>query len=393
MNILFLMKVFEIGGIEVVTSILSKKFIEEGNEVHIVSFTVPNPEMIQRLDKRIKIHVLRGFKISKKNIRLLRGIIIKHHINIIINQWGLPFHPIFIIKKATVNLPCKVISVYHSDPKANARILNITKQKKENKNSLYYYYYSMLKNLVSLAMRYSMRYVYKKSDIYVILSKRFTKSFIDFTKIKDLRKLRSITNPITISKEGFIYIPQNKQKKIIYVGRIENEIKRVSRVIDVWNYIEPEFPEWRLEIIGDGPDKTLLENYVKQLGLEKVSFKGFQNPKKFYEEASILLLTSEYEGFGLVVVEAMQFGVIPVVYGSYNSIYDIIDNQYNGYIINPYKNQFDTKKMAEIVKEIINNNERYKIAQNAINKSTFFSLDYVYKQWHNLFKQLIYKSE
>lgn len=99
--------------------------------------------------------------------------------------------------------------------------------------------------------------------------------------------------------------------------------------------MEASFPDWKLIIVGDGVEKRNLVEKVIQLKLNNVVFEGFQNPSLYYKRASILMLTSEYEGFGLVVVEAMSFGVIPVVYGSYSAVYDIISDGVDGVIL-PY---------------------------------------------------------
>ena len=99
--------------------------------------------------------------------------------------------------------------------------------------------------------------------------------------------------------------------------------KRVLRILQTWALLEQRYPDWRLTIVGDGPDRVNLENQVFESQLENVSFEGFQNPRGYYERASILLLTSEFEGFPLVLPECMSFGVVPAVYGSYSAVYDI----------------------------------------------------------------------
>ena len=85
--------------------------------------------------------------------------------------------------------------------------------------------------------------------------------------------------------------------------------------------LEHKHADWILRIVGDGPERDNIEHMVQKLELKNVRFEGFQYPRSYYEISSILILTSEYEGFGLVVAEAMSFGVIPVVLGSYSAIY------------------------------------------------------------------------
>ena len=386
MRILFLMKVFEIGGIEVVTSILANKLIEEGHEVHVASFISPNVEMAKRLNKSIQIHSLKGYKCNQENIVTLHNILSNNKIEIIINQWGLPFLPVKVIRKALKGLDCKILSAYHNDPKANAKILHYSIKKKESNNCIAKGYYSILEFLSTKITGLSMRYVYQNSDYFIILSKSFIKNFSTFTKISDLSKLKIITNPVTISNKNFTYDSQKKKKEIIYVGRIDYNQKRVIRILEIWRRINKQYPDWHLKIIGDGPEKVELEHFSKIKALTNVSFEGFQDPTKYYETASIILLTSEYEGFGLVIVEAMSFGTIPVVYGSYNAIYDIVDHKKDGYIIKPQNNEFPIEDMTNAIANLIENeNERIAIAQEAIIKAKNFSLDKIYKKWNNLF--------
>ena len=75
-----------------------------------------------------------------------------------------------------------------------------------------------------------------------------------------------------------------------------------------------------------------IENQITNYKLKRVSLEGFKRPDNYYKRASILLLTSEFEGFPLVLAESMSFGVIPVVYGSFSAIYDIIENNKDGII-------------------------------------------------------------
>lgn len=389
MRILFLMKVFEIGGIEVVTSILAKKFIDEKHEVSIVSLNQANNIMLARLDKRIKFYTLNGFNTGLQNQKDLRYILIKNKIDIIINQWGLPFIPLKLIKKASKGLSCKIISVYHNDPKANAKILDCIIKKEQSKNFVIKKGLELKEKIYTYITGLSMKYVYKNSDKFVILSQSFTNNFINFTKLHDTNKLTVITNPITISSDNFNFDYQQKRKEIIYVGRIDYNQKRVSRIMNIWKNIYPRFPDWYLKIIGDGPEKKKLEQFVKNEQLKNISFEGFQDPKCYYEKASIILLTSEYEGFGLVIVEAMSFGVIPIVYGSYKAIYDIIENGEDGYIVEPINKTFPLETMTQKVSDVIENiSKNNQIALNAIKKSKEFSLETIYQKWYDLFKEI-----
>lgn len=115
------------------------------------------------------------------------------------------------------------------------------------------------------------------------------------------------------------------------------------RIIETWKLLEAKYPDWRVTLLGDGPDRAGLEALAKQYGLLRLTFAGFQNPLPYYQRASILMLTSDIEGFPLVLAECMSYGVIPVVYASYPAVYDIVKDQENGIII-PYKPEFGIRK-------------------------------------------------
>ena len=115
-----------------------------------------------------------------------------------------------------------------------------------------------------------------------------------------------------------------------------------------------------------------------------VKFVGFQNPKSFYEKASILLLTSDYEGFPLTITESMNFGVIPIVYGSYSAAYDIISDNYSGMISKP-NNGFDEEDFTNKLKMLLSSvTKRKDFSLNALNDSRRFLLNNIYEKWEKI---------
>lgn len=131
------------------------------------------------------------------------------------------------------------------------------------------------------------------------------------------------------------------------MGRLEPNQKRVSRVLETWALLEPRFPDWTLRLVGDGPEKEALQAFCAERRLERVSFEGFRNPAPYYEQASLLLLASEYEGLPLAVVEGMSFGAVPLLYGSFSSAYDLVDHGQNGCIL-PASGGFQARQMADM---------------------------------------------
>lgn len=389
-NILFLLKGLEIGGLEVVTAVLANKFVEEGHQVSVFSFLGGKHSIADRFDARIKLYQQDDYSRSKENVAKLRKVLVDDKIDIIINQWGLPYTPIKTARKAAKGLDVKIISVYHNAPSFNGRIqkLNIALMGCEN----------LMKRLALRLMRFAfkkvtsraMAYIYRHSDLFLVLSPSYIEEFKRFTGVSDDRYLQVLTNPITVEHDGYEYAFNEKQKEIIYVGRLDFVQKRVYRVIDTWNYLEERFPDWRLTIVGDGEDRENLENHVKYLGLKRVSFEGFQKPIYYYKRASILLLTSDFEGFPLVLAECMSFGVIPAVYNSYSAVCDIIDDGKDGIVLPYHKNGYQAEEAAGMIANIMKDDgKREQMALAAIKKSKEYSVEKIYSEWERVFNGCI----
>lgn len=388
-NILFLLKGLEIGGLEVVTAVLANKFVEEGHQVSVFSFLGGKHSIANRFDARIKLYQQDDYSRSKENVAKLRKVLVDDKIDIIINQWGLPYTPIKTARKAAKGLDVKIISVYHNAPSFNGRIqkLNIALMGCEN----------LMKRLALRLMRFAfkkvtsraMAYIYRHSDLFLVLSPSYIEEFKRFTGVSDDRYLQVLTNPITVEHDGYEYAFNEKQKEIIYVGRLDFVQKRVYRVIDTWNYLEERFPDWRLTIVGDGEDRENLENHVKYLGLKRVSFEGFQKPIDYYKRASILLLASDFEGFPLVLAECMSFGVIPAVYNSYSAVCDIIDDGKDGIVLPYHKNGYQAEEAAGMIVNIMKDDgKREQMALAAIKKSKEYSVEKIYSEWEKVFHSL-----
>ncbi len=386
-NILFLLKSYEMGGLEVVTSVLANKFVDEGHLVSIFAFESAKSVSIEdRLDKQIHTYTLGYQGYSEENVYAMRAVMVEEQIQIVINQWGLPIYPLKTAVRAAKGMDVKFISVYHNAPNKNGRLQSIDNRLKCTNNSLKRVVLNGIRRVFKEVTAYGMRWNYNHSDCFMILSSSFVQTFKDFTGLHFVKKLVVQTNPVTIDSSRFKYRASEKRKEVIFVGRLDFFQKKVNRVIDTWALLELRYPDWRLTIVGDGPDRENLEKQVRELKLRNVSFEGFQNPKEYYERASILLLTSEFEGFPLVLPECMSFGVIPAVYGSYSAVYDIVEDGKNGLIFPYDKKGYNAALMAEKLSVLMqSSDERQRMAENAIVTSRKYALEAIYQSWEQLF--------
>lgn len=174
-----------------------------------------------------------------------------------------------------------------------------------------------------------------------------------------------------------------KRREVIYVGRLSHEDKRVDRLLDIWHRIERNFPDWQLRIVGDGRERANLAAQAKRLKLKRVEFCGATaNPYQYYDTAAILCLTSTFEGWGLVLTEAQQAGVVPMAFACSEGVSEILSPSWeNGVLIEP----FDIDAYATALARLMSEDElRKQIAANCREKVKRYDLDHVGRSWEEL---------
>ena len=167
------------------------------------------------------------------------------------------------------------------------------------------------------------------------------------------------------------------------MGRIEWRQKRVGRLIDIWSRIYKDFPDWELIIVGDGPIRQELEQKASRM--ERVVFTGWQDPEPYYRDASIICLTSDFEGWGMILTEAMTFGTVPVVFNSYAAVTDIIDDGKTGLLVPPFSRKAFARKLGALMKD---ERLRIEMAGNCIQSVKRFDIQNVADEWEKTFDRL-----
>lgn len=238
-------------------------------------------------------------------------------------------------------------------------------------NRLFKFKYGRLYSLMS-----------KQSTQLVTLSDKFYEEVRWFSNNKDC-KLAAIPNPLTIE------LPINqsftKENELLFVGRLSTE-KRVDLLLTIWSQLYKRFPDWRLTIVGDGPCRDTMIDRAKKLALERCIFEGFQNPLPYYNRAKIFCMTSAFEGFGLVLIEAMAYGVVPLAFHSYANVVDIIEDGVSGYIIPPFKTDEYVEKLAYLMSD---NDSISCLQKSAVQKAMEFSGDKIAQKWIDLFDNIL----
>lgn len=123
-----------------------------------------------------------------------------------------------------------------------------------------------------------------------------------------------------------------KENMVILVGRLSEPHKRVLLSLKIWSIVADKHPDWKYYIVGDGEDRGLIENFIQDNNIPNVVLTGKTESLQYYKWAKILIMTSAFEGWPLVINEAMQNNCVPIVMYSFDSLPDIIADQENGFI-------------------------------------------------------------
>lgn len=124
---------------------------------------------------------------------------------------------------------------------------------------------------------------------------------------------------------------------------------------------------------------------ASDLGLRRVTFEGFKDPKPYYLDASIFFMTSASEGFGMTLVEAQQYGVVPVVMDTYSSLHEIIESGKNGIIIPDNDLEGYATAVEKLMLEPV---YRKQLAGNGLRTCKKFTVNHIADEWENLFNQM-----
>lgn len=218
----------------------------------------------------------------------------------------------------------------------------------------------------------------KNLDYFVLVSKDLASYY------KERVNPKCVYIPNLVSKADVT--SDLKSPNLVSVGRLSKE-KGFIDLIDVFALVHMMYPEWKLNLIGDGEEKDKIISKIHKYGLEdSVIMHGFLDKDKvgkILSESSIYLMTSFTESFGIVLLEAFSYGVPCVAFDSAEGANEIISNNWDGYLIKDR----DIDEMAKRVCHLIGNySRRFIMGQNAIKKANKYSLEEVREKWIKIIK-------
>lgn len=180
-----------------------------------------------------------------------------------------------------------------------------------------------------------------------------------------------------------------KDKVILYLSRLDYEQKRADLILPLWKKVMNKLPDWRMEIVGDGPALKHIQVQIETEKLPRIKVFGKQKPDEYYREAPIYIMTSAFEGFPNTLIEAQSFGAVPVIYDNYPMAGWVAHDGEDAFLIPP----FEVDEMAEKILFLAKNEpQRNKMGTASLKNARRFTIDKVGKHWLDFFDAHLLKN-
>jgi glycosyltransferase involved in cell wall biosynthesis len=202
---------------------------------------------------------------------------------------------------------------------------------------------------------------------------------------KYCRNVMSVVNPLSVYNET-IPLANKTKGRIIYVGRL-HPIKRVDRLVSAFSLISNKYPEWHIDIFGEGSEKTSILSLISDLSLESkiIIHPPVKDIYTEYLKSQMLVLCSDSESFSLVLVEAMSNGLPVISSNCPCGPAEIVENGVTGLLCDMSVEDLAAKMEWMITHE----KERIEMGQRAHKAVSRYRKDIIMKEWENAYLSVI----
>jgi glycosyltransferase involved in cell wall biosynthesis len=220
---------------------------------------------------------------------------------------------------------------------------------------------------------------YRRATFVVAL----TQTSLDYFPPTIRRRGRVIPNPVVAPPPPSTAERRAQHGRVVAMGRLSHE-KGFDLLLTAFAMVAETFPDWSLEIWGEGPLRADLELQAIRLAIdERVRLPGVTtDPFEVFSTASLFVLSSRHEGFSNVLCEAMAAGVAVVSFDCPSGPREIIEPDVDGVLVPPN----DVAALAGAMSHLMQDDEaRWKMSDRAIGVRQRFSLESVVAEWEVLF--------
>ena len=237
-------------------------------------------------------------------------------------------------------------------------------------------------------LRARYRDLVRQVDCFITLTPEYVQEFVSALGLNDDEASCFAVMPNMAFLPKHQPIPaKDRPKKILFVGRLSYADKRPDRVLQIWEKVCQYLPDWEVEIYGKGSEEKFLRRMIQQKQLPRITLKGYiADAAAVYASGAILMMTSTYEGWGLVLSEAQASGVVPIAFDSSAGIRELIgkDSTY-GCLVAP----FDLDAYAAQLHRLCQDVElRSRLSQAAQTHCLDYSPERIRLRWEEIFSQL-----
>ncbi|MES2574150.1 MAG: glycosyltransferase [Bacteroidota bacterium] len=222
--------------------------------------------------------------------------------------------------------------------------------------------------------------LYKNADKLICVSKAIENKVKQKFKFENTKTIYNSYDFSNIKLKENVF---NTEKYILFFGRFDNKAKNFDLMLDAFSISKVFNKGYHLRLIGDGTDLDLIQDKIKNLQIDSfVEILPFMsNPFDYVQLAKFTILTSNYEGFPLSIIESLALGT-PVIAVECNSgLKEIIKHESNGLLVE--KN--NSKSFADAMNRFVDDAVLYDFCKNNAQKSVeHLSLEAVSKQWESI---------
>lgn len=367
------------GGVERVTDVLVRALLLKGYTIFYLNWE----RQVDEYKYPVPIIDLPSSNLENPiNAEFYNKFLIENNIGVVINQHGLYEGTYFLSQIKNINV--KIVSVLHSDPLgyfnslfSDLMTLKDSSNIEKLKRIARFFLYGRVKRVMKKSLEYHYKFIQEHPQYLCILSDSFKEPLKHWCKLSE-DYFVTIPNPNTYKNIECIPL---KEHWVLFVGRLHSS-KRVDWLIDIWSKVVKEYSQWKLIIVGDGPDKERLMEKAKDV--LNIEFVGRQDPRPYYEKASIFCMTSLFEGFPMCLTESMQFGCVPMAFDSFTAVHDIIAPGVTGVLVEPFSRKEYIRNLKHLIED-----ESYRtiLSKNAFQYVKRYDIANIVPKWIDLIEK------
>lgn len=357
------------GGMERVLSKKANYLVNLGYEIHIITSDQMGRPVFFSLDERIQLHDL-GINHEANNHTSLARKLMDYPIKMGRHRNKL--------RKLLLNLKADiVISMFGLEAPFLPNIKDGSRKILEfhfSKNKRLHYHRTGLWKFVDEWRTRNDEKIVHRYDDFVVLTDE------DRALWGNVPNIHVIANPLPFETES---IADTNTKRIVAAGRY-NYQKNFRALIDIWAQIEPLYPDWTLDIYGDGEERSALQKKIDDYGLSRVNLsRPTKEMTQVYLSSSIYAMTSHYEGLPMVLLEAQTCGLPIVSYACQCGPRDVVEHGKTGFLA-PIGEQLQfVSSLRQLMDNAALRQEMSRLAKVA---SKRYDLEPIMNHWITLFE-------